>query len=205
MTATSRSRSPTARVRSCGHDRRRPHQVRAGQGAEATPAPEGRRPTTEVLTAQMLRFSTPKVIAFSRSTLSDSCSRRRTSLRPRRARRCRASFRAGSRPGLCRTRRSCSGSISRAARTCCSRSTGRPHPDAGIAAARGRAPHPARDPRRHPGRHRSLPRGVQVRVPDAADRDRLLPRLRELDQPIGNADPRPVRHQYLDVSEQPTA
>jgi preprotein translocase subunit SecD len=31
------------------------------------------------------------------------------------------------------------------------------------------------------------PRGAQIRVPDAADRDRLLPRLRELTQPIGNA------------------
>jgi preprotein translocase subunit SecD len=31
------------------------------------------------------------------------------------------------------------------------------------------------------------PRGVQIRVPDAADRDRLLPRLRELSQPVGNA------------------
>ena len=33
----------------------------------------------------------------------------------------------------------------------------------------------------------SLPRGVQIRVPDAADRDRLMPKLRELSQPIGNA------------------
>ncbi|MCB5176996.1 MULTISPECIES: protein translocase subunit SecD [Microvirga] len=31
------------------------------------------------------------------------------------------------------------------------------------------------------------PRGVQVRVPDPADRERLLPRLRELAQPTGNA------------------
>jgi len=31
------------------------------------------------------------------------------------------------------------------------------------------------------------PRGVQIRVPDAADRDKILPRLRELSQPIGNA------------------
>ncbi|MGO4571428.1 protein translocase subunit SecD [Microvirga sp. 2TAF3] len=30
-------------------------------------------------------------------------------------------------------------------------------------------------------------RGVQIRVPDAAERDRVLPRLRELSQPIGNA------------------
>ncbi|MFL5023871.1 MAG: protein translocase subunit SecD [Microvirga sp.] len=32
----------------------------------------------------------------------------------------------------------------------------------------------------------TTPRGVQIRVPDAADRERLLPRLRELSQPIGN-------------------
>ncbi|MCB8822109.1 protein translocase subunit SecD [Microvirga rosea] len=31
------------------------------------------------------------------------------------------------------------------------------------------------------------PRGVQIRVPDAGDRDKILPRLRELSQPIGNA------------------
>jgi preprotein translocase subunit SecD len=31
------------------------------------------------------------------------------------------------------------------------------------------------------------PRGVQIRVPDAADRERLMPRLRELAQPVGNA------------------
>jgi SecD/SecF fusion protein len=30
-------------------------------------------------------------------------------------------------------------------------------------------------------------RGAQIRVPDAADRDKILPRLRELSQPIGNA------------------
>src|SRR5918993_3342928 len=30
-------------------------------------------------------------------------------------------------------------------------------------------------------------RGVQVRVPDAADREKLLPKLRELAQPISNA------------------
>ncbi len=32
-----------------------------------------------------------------------------------------------------------------------------------------------------------LPRGVQVRVADQAERDRLMPKLRELSQPIGNA------------------
>ncbi|MBF9232389.1 protein translocase subunit SecD [Microvirga alba] len=32
-----------------------------------------------------------------------------------------------------------------------------------------------------------LPRGVQIRVPDAAEREKLLPKLRELAQPIGNA------------------
>jgi preprotein translocase subunit SecD len=32
-----------------------------------------------------------------------------------------------------------------------------------------------------------IPRGAQIRVPDAADRERLLPKLRELSQPIGNA------------------
>ncbi|MFC0283516.1 protein translocase subunit SecD [Camelimonas abortus] len=32
-----------------------------------------------------------------------------------------------------------------------------------------------------------LPRGVELRFADAADRDRVLPRLRELSQPIGNA------------------
>ncbi len=31
------------------------------------------------------------------------------------------------------------------------------------------------------------PRGVQIRVPDAAERERVLPKLRELSQPIGNA------------------
>lgn len=30
-------------------------------------------------------------------------------------------------------------------------------------------------------------RGAQIRVPDAADRERILPKLRELSQPIGNA------------------
>src|SRR6478735_4745673 len=30
-------------------------------------------------------------------------------------------------------------------------------------------------------------RGVQIRVPDAGERDKILPRLRELSQPIGNA------------------
>jgi preprotein translocase subunit SecD len=33
----------------------------------------------------------------------------------------------------------------------------------------------------------TIPRGVQIRVPDAGDRDRLMPRLRELAQPLGNA------------------
>src|SRR5918997_5710169 len=33
----------------------------------------------------------------------------------------------------------------------------------------------------------TVQRGVQIRVPDAADRDRLIPRLRELAQPVGNA------------------
>src|SRR3712207_4763875 len=33
----------------------------------------------------------------------------------------------------------------------------------------------------------TVQRGVQIRVPDAADRERLLPRLRELSQPTGNA------------------
>ncbi|NIX77251.1 protein translocase subunit SecD [Microvirga terricola] len=32
-----------------------------------------------------------------------------------------------------------------------------------------------------------LPRGVQIRVPDAAEREKLMPKLRELTQPIGNA------------------
>ncbi|MBM6581629.1 protein translocase subunit SecD [Microvirga sp. BT689] len=33
----------------------------------------------------------------------------------------------------------------------------------------------------------TVQRGVQIRVPDAGDRERLLPRLRELAQPVGNA------------------
>src|SRR5215217_4724487 len=33
----------------------------------------------------------------------------------------------------------------------------------------------------------TIARGVQIRVPDAADRERVLPRLRELAQPVGNA------------------
>ena len=33
----------------------------------------------------------------------------------------------------------------------------------------------------------TVQRGVQIRVADAADRERLMPRLRELSQPIGNA------------------
>jgi SecD/SecF fusion protein len=37
------------------------------------------------------------------------------------------------------------------------------------------------------GGYQLLPRGVQVRIPDQTQRDRALPKLQELSQPIGNA------------------
>jgi preprotein translocase subunit SecD len=44
-------------------------------------------------------------------------------------------------------------------------------------------------------------RGVQIRVPEAADRARILPRLRELSQPVGNALIGQTGNQTLQVSE----
>jgi SecD/SecF fusion protein len=46
-------------------------------------------------------------------------------------------------------------------------------------------------------------RGVQVRVPDAADREKLLPKLRELAQPISNALIGQTGEFDLTVTEQP--
>jgi protein-export membrane protein SecD len=47
-------------------------------------------------------------------------------------------------------------------------------------------------------------RGVQVRIPDAAERARVLPKLRELAQPIGTLGAfGPSGNQSIDVSEQP--
>jgi preprotein translocase subunit SecD len=48
------------------------------------------------------------------------------------------------------------------------------------------------------------PRGVQVRVPDAADRARLLPKLRELAQPVGTMGAfGPSGNTTIEVTEQP--
>ncbi|WP_232630749.1 protein translocase subunit SecD [Methylobacterium sp. Leaf118] len=49
----------------------------------------------------------------------------------------------------------------------------------------------------------TLKRGVQVRIPDAAARAKVLPKLRELSQPIQNAIAGPGGGNTLDVSEQP--
>ncbi|MFY8152960.1 MAG: protein translocase subunit SecD, partial [Hyphomicrobiales bacterium] len=47
-------------------------------------------------------------------------------------------------------------------------------------------------------------RGVSVRVPDAADRAKLLPKLRELAQPIGTLGAfGPSGNSSIEVSEQP--
>ena len=48
-----------------------------------------------------------------------------------------------------------------------------------------------------------LPRGVQFRVPEAAERERLLPKLRELSQPINNPVLGQTGARDLDVAEQP--
>jgi SecD/SecF fusion protein len=47
------------------------------------------------------------------------------------------------------------------------------------------------------------PRGVQIRVPDAADRERLLPKLRELSQPLGNAVLGQSGNRDIDVASTP--
>ena len=47
------------------------------------------------------------------------------------------------------------------------------------------------------------PRGVQLRVAEAADRARLMPKLRELSQPISNAILGPTGARTLDISESP--
>src|SRR5919107_476714 len=44
-------------------------------------------------------------------------------------------------------------------------------------------------------------RGVQIRVPDAAERERLLPKLRELSQPIGNAVLGTTSGRDIDITE----
>jgi preprotein translocase subunit SecD len=50
----------------------------------------------------------------------------------------------------------------------------------------------------------TIARGVQVRVPEAADRARLLPKLRELAQPVGTLGAfGPSSNSTLEVSEQP--
>ncbi len=48
-----------------------------------------------------------------------------------------------------------------------------------------------------------MPRGVQLRVPDAGDRDKLLPRLRELAQQSGNALLGQIGASTLDITESP--
>jgi preprotein translocase subunit SecD len=47
------------------------------------------------------------------------------------------------------------------------------------------------------------PRGVQIRVPDPADRERLLPRLQELSQPLGNAIIGQSGNRDIDVATTP--
>jgi len=47
------------------------------------------------------------------------------------------------------------------------------------------------------------PRGAQIRVPDPADREKILPRLRELSQPIGNAILGQTGNNDLEVSSTP--
>ena len=49
----------------------------------------------------------------------------------------------------------------------------------------------------------TIQRGVQIRVPDAADRDRLLPRLRELAQPVGNAILGQTGNNAIEISTSP--
>ena len=46
-------------------------------------------------------------------------------------------------------------------------------------------------------------RGAQIRVPDAADRERILPKLRELSQPIGNAVIGQSSNRDIDVATTP--
>lgn len=46
-------------------------------------------------------------------------------------------------------------------------------------------------------------RGAQIRVPDAADRDRILPKLRELAQPIGNAIIGQTGNRDIDIATTP--
>jgi preprotein translocase subunit SecD len=48
-----------------------------------------------------------------------------------------------------------------------------------------------------------LPRGVQIRVSDPAERDRLLPKLQELSQPIGNAILGQTGNRDLQVTDTP--
>ena len=106
--------------------------------------------------------------------------------------------RAGSRAGSSRPAPSCSASTSRAARTSCSRSTRTTSlrdPDHGP--ARRRPPDPARGRRdargRHPAHRRAASRSA---IADAAARAKVLPKLRELSQPISQRPPRPGRRPH---------
>ena len=56
---------------------------------------------------------------------------------------------------------------------------------------------------RAPGGIQLQPRGVQLRVPDAADRERLLPKLRELSQPITNPVLGQTSARAIEVTEAP--
>ncbi|GAB6845209.1 preprotein translocase subunit SecD [Methylorubrum rhodinum] len=56
---------------------------------------------------------------------------------------------------------------------------------------------------RSEGGIQTLKRGVQVRIPDAAGRAKVLPKLRELSQPIQNALVGPGGGSTLDIAEQP--
>jgi SecD/SecF fusion protein len=46
-------------------------------------------------------------------------------------------------------------------------------------------------------------RGAQIRVPEAADRERIMPRLRELSQPIGNAILGQTGNRDIEITETP--
>ena len=97
---------------------------------------------------------------------------------------------AGCRAGSCRTRRSCSGSTCRAARTCCSRSTSQ----AVAPRARSNSCATTFAASCASSRSRSVQGGIQrarraasaSASPTRPSATRLLPKLRELSQPIGN-------------------
>ena len=186
------------------HDRRGPRQGRAGQGL-SRPAGRAVDERSEKLTHAALldgrRSSRTLGVIVVGLLLA-----RAEPVEPRAARRRSANrSRPGFRPGSCRPARSCSASTCRAARTCCSRSTcsdllrtpGRRSCATTSAASCARR---GVDPQ---GGIQLMPRGVQLRVPDAGRaRHALLPKLRELSQPIGNAAPRPDRRRDVEVTEQ---